>query len=116
MHVSTKYIAVTLPTVSIDPKSSVVDSGNEAVFKCTVNGFGNITVTWWKVDDEFPETADAAVTESLNQKVSTLSIKKMVWYYKGIYYCVASNSAGGVNSSLVNLNVTGKILVGNLTH
>ena len=102
---------MTLPKVSIVPSSSLVDTCHEAVFVCTVNGFGNITVTWRKVDDELPETADAITTDSLNQTISILTIRKIVWYYKGTYYCVASNSAGEVNSSLAYLNVTGKILM-----
>ena len=104
---------MTLPKVSIDPNSSLVDTCSEAVFKCTVNGFGKINVTWRKVDDEFPETADVITTDLLNQRISTLTIRKMVWYFKGIYYCVASNSAGEVNSSLAYLNVTGN---DNFTH
>jgi len=105
------FYAVTLPEVSINPNSSLVDTCSEAVIECTVNGFGNITVTWRKVDGELPETAKVITTDTLNQRVSTLTIREMVWYYKGFYYCVASNGAGDTNSSLVYINVTGKLLM-----
>ena len=100
---------MTFPKVLINPNSSEVDTCSEAVFKCIVNGFGNITVSWRKLDDEFPETSDAVTTDTLSQRVSILTIRKMVCYYKGMYYCTASNSAGEVNSSVVYLNVTGEI-------
>ena len=101
---------MTLPEVLIDPSSIVEDTCSDPVFRCTVNGFGEITVTWRKLNDELPETSDVSVvTESLNEKFSILTIRKMVWYYAGIYYCIAKNSAGEVNSSLVTLNVTGEV-------
>jgi len=100
---------VKLPEVLISPSSIEVDTCSDSVLRCTVNGYGKIKVTWRKLDDELPEKNDVVVKESLNEVISMLTINKLVWYYNGIYYCVANNNAGEVRSSLVTVNVAGEI-------
>ena len=84
---------------------------SEATFQCSATGYGEITITWNKLHDdlpELPETSEVSNSSSGNEVTSFLRITNMVWYYKGVYFCTAKNSAGEVNSKMADLNVSGK--------
>jgi len=75
-----------------------------------VKGYGNIMIEWRKLDSHLPITATVKSIKSLNAVTSTLEIDQSIGYYKGNYYCTASNSAGVVNSSSAFLNISGKYI------
>ena len=100
-----------VPEVIIVPKSDVeAEVCSDPILKCTATSFRNVTITWKKLHGELPETAITSTTKSLNQRVSVMTIRNIAWYHKGDYYCVAKNDAGEVNSSVVHVNITGKII------
>ena len=97
-----------LPEVTIEPKLFVeTETRDDAVLKCTATSFRNVTITWKRLHNELPETAEISSTKSLNQRFSTMTIRNIAWYDKGDYYCVAKNDVGEVNSSLVHVNISG---------
>ena len=95
------------PDVILHPSSVTVSATGKAVFQCVVKGYGNIMVEWRKLDSRLPITATINNIKSLNTVTSTLEIKESIGYYKGSYYCSASNGAGVVNSTVAFLNVSG---------
>jgi len=98
-----------LPEVTIEPETFVeAEACGIAVLKCTATSFRNVTITWKRLHNDLPETAEFSTTKSLNKRVSIMTIAKAAWYHKGVYYCVAKNDVGEVNSSLVNINITGE--------
>jgi len=100
---------VSPPDVILHPSSITVDATGKAVFQCVVKGYGSIKVVWKKLDSRLPATARVNNNKSLNTVTSTLEIDESVGYYKGNYYCTASNSAGVVNSTVAFLNVSSKL-------
>ncbi|XP_065905710.1 cell adhesion molecule DSCAM-like [Dysidea avara] len=99
-------VTVSPPDVILHPSSVTVSATGKAVFQCVVKGYGNIMVEWRKLDSRLPITATINNIKSLNTVTSTLEIKESIGYYKGSYYCSASNGAGVVNSTVAFLNVS----------
>lgn len=101
---------VALPTIMQQPSSTVTEIYNVATFECTARSYGNVSITWRKLNSALPETANVTTFNSLNyygSVTSVLRIEKSIGYYKGYYYCVIENKAGIVNSTAAYCNVTG---------
>ena len=98
---------VVLPVITKQPKSFVVEANQIATFDCTARSYGDVSVTWKRLNFELPLTANVVVTKSVNEITSILRIEKTIGYYEGYYYCVIENSIGQVNSSFAYCNVTG---------
>ena len=102
-------ISVGLPVIVKQPRSTVVEIYNVAVFECTVRSYGSVSVSWGRQNSKLPITANVStVTKSLNEVKIILRIEKCIGYYKGYYYCVIENIAGTVNSTFAYCNITGK--------
>jgi len=93
--------------IIMHPISTTVNAAGKAVFKCVIKGYGNISVEWKKLGSLLPITATVHNENSLNTVKSTLEIHETIGYYKGRYYCTASNDGGSVNSTAAFLNVSG---------
>ena len=89
------------------PSSTVTEVYNVATFECTARSYGNVSITWRRLNSELPETANITMSKSLNDITSVLRIEKSIGYYKGYYYCVIGNKAGIVNSRMAYCSVTG---------
>ena len=98
----------TLPLITTQPSSNMVEAGNAATFVCSAISYGNASITWKRMSSKLPVTAKVIVTKSLNEITSVLTIEKTIEYYKGYYYCVIENSIGQVNSTFAYCNITGK--------
>ena len=97
-----------LPKIVRHPKSTVVAIYDDATFKCTARGYGNISIIWRRQNSELPVTATVTNTKSINNTRSILRIQKSIGYYKGNYYCVIANSVGMIGSGFAYLSITGK--------
>ena len=91
------------------PNSVRVDVCSEVTFKCSASGYGKLDIIWKKLNDELPETSKVTGSVSKKDVTSFLKITDMVWYYKGTYYCTVKNSAGEVNSTMVQLKISGEL-------
>ena len=89
------------------PKSTVVEIYNVAVFECIARSYGSISITWKRLNSELPVTTNVTTTKSLNEIKSILKIEKSIGYYKGYYYCVSKNRIGRINSTFAYCNITG---------
>ena len=99
-----------LPTIIRQPRSTVTEVYDDAVFECIARSYGNFNITWRRLNSELPSTANVTFIESLNEIRSVLRIQKSIGYYKGYYYCVIRNIAGIVNSSVAYCNITGSYI------
>ena len=98
---------VALPVITKQPRSTTVQVFGTDSFTCTAESYGDVSVTWKKINSELPVTADITVSKSLNRIISVLRLES-VGYYKGYYYCVFENSAGRVNTKFAYFDVIGK--------
>ena len=91
------------------PANLTVDINAAAVLSCSATSYSNLTITWKKVGFELPITATTNTIKLNNNVTSVLTISKMVMFYGGLYYCIASNSIGETHSIVSNLIVKGKL-------
>ena len=99
-----------LPVIVKQPRSTVAEIYNVAIFECTGRSYGSVSITWRRRNSNLPLTANVStVTKSLNEIKSILRIEKSIGYYKGYYYCVIKNIAGTVSSTFAYCNITGKL-------
>ena len=98
---------MTLPLITTQPSSTVVEAGDAAVFECTANSYGATSVTWKRMNGQLPATANVTVTKSPAEITSVLRIERTIKYYKGYYYCIIENSIGQVQSTSAYCKITG---------
>ena len=98
---------MTSPLITKQPRSTVVEAGNFAVFECAAVSYGATSITWKKMNAQLPVTASVTTQRSLNEITSVLRIQKTIKYYEGNYYCVIENSVGQVQSSSAYCKITG---------
>ena len=96
-----------LPTITRQPRSAVTEVYDDVIFECMARSYGNVSITWRRLNSDLPKIANITRFESLNEIRSVLRIQKSIGYYKGYYYCVIENIAGMVNSSFAYCNITG---------
>ena len=103
---------VGLPVIVEQPYNfTTVSVNDDAVIECTVSGYGDITITWKKLNSTLPNSAVVDnKTNSVNEIKSILKIPNIIGYYKGYYYATIHNSAGKINSRKVYLDVSSKYL------
>ena len=98
---------MTLPLITTQPSSTVVQAGDVAVFECAANSYGATSITWKKMNAQLPATANVTISKSLNKITSVLRIPKTIKYYEGYYYCIIENSVGQVQSTPAYCKITG---------
>ena len=100
-------ITVGLPIIIEQPKSTVAEIYNVAIFECAAKSYGTMRITWKRRNSELPATSNVTITKSLNEIRSVLRIEKSIGYYTGYYYCAFKNAAGRVDSENAYFNITG---------
>ena len=103
------FFVVALPVITRQPSSIVVRVFNIASFECTARSYGDVSITWKRLNSELPITANITVSRSLNEVTSVLRLES-VGYYEGYYYCEIKNSAGIVNSELAHYEISGSYI------
>ena len=98
---------MTLPLITTQPSSTVVEAGDAAVFECTAVSYGATLITWKKMNAPLPATANVTISKSLNKITSVLRIPKTIKYYEGYYYCIIENNVGQVQSTPAYCKITG---------
>ena len=98
-----------LPVITRQPSSTVVQVFSIGSFECIARSYGDVSITWKRMNSQLPESVNISESKSLNEIASVLSLEN-VGYYKGYYYCVIKNSAGLVNSTLAHYGVAGNVI------
>ena len=102
---------VGVPVIVKQPHSVAVDVRDRAPIsiECIVRSYGNVTITWKKLNSLLPNSAVVDdEMKSVNEIRSVLRIPNVIGYYKGYYYATITNSAGEIDSTVVYLNVSSK--------
>ena len=102
------YTLVSPPVIRKHPTPEKATVYSSITFKCKVEGHGAINVEWRKLGSALPVTATVSNANLTNGVSSILKITKLVGFYAGMYYCVASNQAGQTTSKYAKLSVEGK--------
>ena len=97
------------PVIVKQPVYVAVGINDVAVIDCVVSSYGDVKITWKKLNSTLPNSAvvDNEII-SVNEIRSVLRIPSVIGYYKGYYYATIKNSAGEINSTEVYLNVSSK--------
>ena len=95
------------PIIIKHPENETVRVFSSVTFECIVEGYGYINVEWRKLGTALPNTAAVSNTNFTNGVSSVLTITNIISYYSGMYFCAASNLAGGNISKYAKLSVEG---------
>ena len=90
--------------VAIPPTDTSAAAPFSAVFSCSVQVYGYLTVTWYKNKSPVPEKAHSRLIPSKNVTTSVLTIPDVTIEDVGTYYCeVRANrkSAQSLGGSLI---------------
>ena len=94
---SVHYVA--FPKVAIHPTDTSAAAPFSAVFSCSVQAYGYLTVTWFKNNgNSVPEKAHSRLTPSINITTSVLTIPNVTNEDVGTYYCVVRANRRTVQS------------------
>ena len=81
-----------------------VDACSTATIECSASGYERIT---WKsyqaIYQIYYKWQKCLILVQENYISSYLKFINIAWYFRGIYYCTAKNSAGEVDSELADL-------------
>ena len=97
------------PVVTKHPSSTITQVLSIASFECTARSYGEVSLSWKKLNSTLPLTVDITMSMSLNEITSVIRLES-VGYYKGYYYCVVENSAGTVNSTFAYFDIRGSYM------
>ena len=96
--VSSILYSVGSPNITLSPNNPTVDRGDNVTFTCTINGEGNLTITWLSPAGSILTPTDQQMPDS-NTLISFLSIVDISGTDGGEYTCQASNEAGSTDAT-----------------
>lgn len=99
------FVVGSLPRILTHPVDSRFVRGSSGELHCDVKGDPEPSVTWYK--DNYPVELGGKVSQLDDNSLFFKRIRKRV--NDGIYWCVATNPHGQVNSKKVSLTVTCKL-------
>ena len=109
LHMSIHYVA--FPKVAIHPTDTSAAAPFSAVFSCSVQAYGYLTVTWHKNNgNPVPEKAHSRLTPSMNVTTSVLTIPNVTIEDVGTYYCVIRANRKTAQSLSGSLIFSGSIV------
>jgi len=98
---------VSRPLIIKQPVRAKATLFGQVTFECTVQAVGRTTIIWKKNRSPLPVTATINNIKSLNEITSMLTITGVNGFYRGFYYCIATNDAGQTMSKYAKLSVQG---------
>ena len=98
---------MSLPLIVRQPRPTMAEAGDVAVFECAANSYGATSITWKRMNGKLPATANVTVNKSPTKITSVLKIDRTIKYYEGYYYCIIENSVGQVQSTSAHCKITG---------
>ena len=105
MHTYLCIHYVAFPQVVTHPTDTSVAAPFSAVFSCSVQAYGYLTVTWYKSNGtHVPGKAYSRLISSTNVTTSVLTIPNVTSEDVGTYYCVVRanrKSAQSLSGSLI---------------
>ena len=102
------YHVVAAPQVVTHPTNISAAAPFNALFKCSVQGYGYLTVTWYKNNKKLvSKKVNHTVISLLNITASVLTIPNVTIEDVGAYYCVVWAKLKAARSLAANLILAG---------
>ena len=99
---------VAFPQVVTHPTDTSASAPFSALFSCSVQAYGYLTVTWYKNKEKpVPKKAYSTLTPSVNVTTSILTIPNVTSEDIGTYYCVVRANMKAAQSPAANLILAG---------
>ena len=107
---SVHYVAFS--QVVIHPTDTTAAAPFSAVFRCSVQAYGYLTVTWYKNNgNPVTEKAYSRLIPSINVTTSVLTIPNVTSEDVGTYYCVVHANRRTVQSLSGSLILAGSMVI-----
>ena len=103
------YIVCT-PQVITHPTDTSAAAPFSALFSCSVQAYGYLTVTWYRMNNSLPNKAYSTLTLSVGVTTSVLIIPYVTSEDVGRYYCVAWANMLAAQSQAANLLLAGNYI------
>ena len=104
------HYVVAAPHVISHPTDTSAAAPFSAVFKCSVEAYGNLTITWYRNNrNPVPKKAYHILMSSFKMTTSILTIPNVNIQDVGVYYCVAWANRKSAESLVVKLLLAGKV-------
>ena len=99
---------VAFPQVVTHPTDTIAAAPFSAIFSCSVQVYGYLTVTWYRNNrNPVPKKAYYILIPSFNVTTSILTIPNVTSEDVGTYYCVVRANRKIAESLAGNLNLAG---------
>ena len=99
------------PKIITQPTDTSAAAPFSAVFTCSVQTYGYLTITWYRNDKLLWNKAFITLLPSVNETTSVLTIPNVTSEDVGTYYFVAWANNWAVKSMTANLFLAGKTFV-----
>ena len=98
------------PKIITHPTATYAAAPFSAVFKCSVQAYGYLTIDWYRNNNNLPKKASSRLTPSVSETTSVLTIPNVTSEDVGTYYCEVWANMLAARSHVVNLFLAGKTL------
>ena len=103
------HCVVFFPRVVTHPIDASAAAPFSALFNCSVQAYGDLTITWYRKNNTVSKKAYSALIQSANGSTSILTIPNVTSKDVGTYYCEARTQMLVVQSGTANLFLAGKV-------
>ena len=110
-HGTHVFCLVDIPRFIQDLSDQIVPATEDANFTCTGQGYGDVTVSWFRGRRRGNPIQDKAFITNITIPdliTSVLSIPNVLASDEGRYWCRLSNNAGSNDSNIAQLTIGGK--------
>ena len=106
---NTLFVAVP-PKIITRPTEKYAAAPFSAVFCCSVQAYGYLTIDWYRNGNNLPKKAFSKLVPSVSKTTNILTIPNVTSEDVGMYYCEAWANMLAARSHAVKLFLAGKIL------
>ena len=102
---------VVAPKIITHPTVQYAAAPFSAVFNCSVQAYGYLTIDWYRINNDLPNKAFSRLVPSVSETTNILTIPNVTSEDVGTYYCEAWANMLAARSHAVNLFLAGKNLI-----
>ena len=100
------------PKIVIQPEAAYAAAPFGGVFTCSAKGYGNLSISWSRIEDMLPDKSNISTIDSSEILHSTLEIPNATTEDAGIYLCIVQYENGKTpESATATLHFSGTYVV-----